>query len=355
MAAELTLDSVKDMKKAEFIKAFKNKAIWKKAKAVIVMVDYKLDGKKSVLAIPFKKETEMKAEMKRLKKEKLHLLKKTGGGVINFEKTADGMKAKIEIKIGGLAPEILLAKGQELFGRIKVTLEALQSAEAAADAAASAGEEEEEEEDTSVEGEEGMEEEEEEEEEEVQDDATIFSQLKPLMQGIVAVFKEKVQKVIVPAIKGNQPAQEHMDDAESLTDQIEEMQDLFESLSDTVKEKLNDKVQQILGLVPNLDKIKNKLADMLGLAEEEEDEEVDGEEAGGEETSNTSPAAATTATDTTAENPNESYFIEMLEKMEKRMNSLHSNMDSVENSIKNAAKEVKSAIASGAELLSELF
>ena len=343
MAAELTLDSVKDMKKAEFIKAFKNKAIWKKAKAVIVMVDYKLDGKKSVLAIPFKK-------------EKLHLLKKTGGGVINFEKTADGMTAKIEIKIGGLAPEILLTKGQELFGKIKVTLEALQSAEAAADAAAASEEEEEDEEDdSSVDGT-TEEEEDEEEEEEVQDDASIFSELKPLMQGIVATFKEKVQKIIVPAIKSNQPAQEHVEEAESLTDKIEEMQDLFESLSDTVKEKLNDKVQQILGLVPNLDKIKNKLTDMLGLGEEEDEEEeedVVGEEA--EENSNSGPAAATTATDTTAENPNERYFVEMLEKMEKRMKALHSNMDSVETNIKNAAKEVKSAIASGAELLSELF
>jgi hypothetical protein len=37
MAEELSLDSIKDMKKAEFIKAFKNKAAWKKAKAVIFL------------------------------------------------------------------------------------------------------------------------------------------------------------------------------------------------------------------------------------------------------------------------------------------------------------------------------
>ena len=78
MAEELSLDSIKEMKKAEFIKAFKNKAAWKKAKAVIFLVDYKLEGKKAVIAIPFKKENEMKLEMKRLKKEKLHLLKKSG-------------------------------------------------------------------------------------------------------------------------------------------------------------------------------------------------------------------------------------------------------------------------------------
>jgi len=141
MAIELSLDGLKDMKKADYFKGFKNKAIWKKAKAVIILVDYKLEGKKAVVAIPFKKETEMKAEMKKLKKEKLHLLKKSGGGTVEFIKAADGsMEAKIEISIGGLSPEVLLMKGQPLFDKIKVKLQALQTAEAAADAAESAGE-----------------------------------------------------------------------------------------------------------------------------------------------------------------------------------------------------------------------
>jgi|LakMenEpi03Aug12_release.lakeMendotaPanAssembly.Ray.scaffolds.fasta_scaffold1508010_1 hypothetical protein len=43
MAEELSLDGIKDMKKAEYIKAFKNKAAWKKAKAVILLVDYSND------------------------------------------------------------------------------------------------------------------------------------------------------------------------------------------------------------------------------------------------------------------------------------------------------------------------
>jgi len=140
MAEELQLDSLKEITKADYIKAFKNKAVWKKAKAVIILVDYKLDGKKSVIAIPFRKETEMKAEMKRLKKEKIHILKKSGGGSIEFIKTADGMSAKVEIQVGGLSTEMLLMKGQPLFDKIKVKLEALQTAEAMAEAAESAAE-----------------------------------------------------------------------------------------------------------------------------------------------------------------------------------------------------------------------
>jgi hypothetical protein len=141
MSEELSLDSIREMKKAEFIKAFKNKAAWKKAKAVIILVDYKLEGKKAVIAIPFKKVNEMKLEMKRLKKEKLHILKKSGGGTIEMEVGADGEReAKIELGIGGLKPELLLLKASPLFERIKLKIQVTQNEEAKADAAASEGE-----------------------------------------------------------------------------------------------------------------------------------------------------------------------------------------------------------------------
>jgi hypothetical protein len=108
---------------------------------VIVLVDYKLEGKKAVIAIPFKKENEMKLEMKRLKKEKPHLLKKSGGGTIKIEVGADGQReAKIELGIGGLKPELLLLKANPLFGKIKLRIQATQNEEAMADAAASEGE-----------------------------------------------------------------------------------------------------------------------------------------------------------------------------------------------------------------------
>jgi hypothetical protein len=141
MAEELSLDGIKDMKKAEFIKAFKNKAAWKKAKAVIILVDYKLEGKKAVIAIPFKKVNEMKLEMKRLKKEKLHLLKKSGGGTIVIDKNDDGEReATIELNVGGLKPELLLVKATPLFDKIKVKLSATQTGEALEDAAAAENE-----------------------------------------------------------------------------------------------------------------------------------------------------------------------------------------------------------------------
>jgi hypothetical protein len=124
MADELTLESLEGMGKADYIKAFKNKAVWKKAKAAIFLVDYKLDGKKTVIALPFKKESEMKMKMKEIKKTKKHVLKKTGGGLITVENDGpEGLKAKVEILLGGLNPFILQDKALELFGRINATLE----------------------------------------------------------------------------------------------------------------------------------------------------------------------------------------------------------------------------------------
>ena len=136
MAEELSLDSIKDMKKAEYIKAFKNKAAWKKAKAVIFLVDYKLEGKKAVIAIPFKKENEMKLEMKRLKKEKLHLLKKSGGGEITITKGNDGVaELNVKLTIGGLKPELLVLKATPLLEKIKLRIKATIEGEALLDAA----------------------------------------------------------------------------------------------------------------------------------------------------------------------------------------------------------------------------
>lgn len=134
--SELTLDGLKEMKKAEFVKAFKNKAAWKKANAVILLVDYKLDGKKATVAIPYRKEAEMKIEMKRLKKEKLHLMKKSGGATFSIERSAEGVSAKIELVNGGLSLQALEGKVTDLFSILKIKVQTSQSAEAAAEAAA---------------------------------------------------------------------------------------------------------------------------------------------------------------------------------------------------------------------------
>ena len=253
MATELSLDNVKEMKKADFLKAFKNKAVWKKAKALIVMVDYKLDGKKSVVAIPFKKETDMKAEMKRLKKEKIHMLKKTGGGTIEFIKSADGMQAKIDILMGGLAPDALLNKGQELFNKIKATLLATQSEEALADAAEAASEVE--------------------EPEAPQDDKAVLEGMNSLISEIKTLFKDKVQQAVGLIKGGGEVKEEHLEHAENTSDLIGELKETFENATEAVKTQVKGEAEKLFGLMPNLDKIKSKLGELLGSEEDEEGED----------------------------------------------------------------------------------
>ena len=126
MATELTLDALEGMKKADFMKAFKNKAAWKKAKAVIVMVDYLLDGKKATIAIPYKREADMKKDIKRIKAEKTHNFKKTGGGSFAMVTENGTSSAKIDFTEGSLKAALFEKKGSVLFGTIKLALQLAQ-------------------------------------------------------------------------------------------------------------------------------------------------------------------------------------------------------------------------------------
>ena len=270
MADELSLDSIKDMKKADFIKAFKNKAAWKKAKSVIILVDYKLEGKKAVIAIPFKKENEMKLEMKRLKKEKLHILKKSGGGTIKIEVGADGQReAKIELGIGGLKPELLLLKASPLFGKIKLRIQATQNEEAMADAAASEGEVDTNEnlpedslDDVAVDESPEEAESAEPETEEADNNTSLITEINSLTSRIGTLFRDRIQP-IANAIRGNSATQEHLQQTEETSELIDSLKEKFESAGEEVKRQVNDSVNRILNLVPNLDRIKTALRNLF--------------------------------------------------------------------------------------------
>ena len=274
MAEELSLDSIKEMKKADFIKAFKNKAAWKKAKAVIFLVDYKLEGKKAVIAIPFKKENEMKLEMKRLKKEKLHLLKKSGGGTIVIDKNAEGEReATIELIMGGLKPELLQLKASPLFDKIKVKLSATQTGEALEDAAAAESEVDTTEnlpednlDDVSVD--ESPDDAAEETTDAASDSRTenntpVVEEITSLANRIASAFKDRIQP-IANAIRSSAATQEHLQQTNETSDLINSLKEKFEQAGEEVKNQVRTSVDKILGLVPNLEKIKTALGNLFG-------------------------------------------------------------------------------------------
>ena len=124
MKKELDMMAVLEMKRPEYKKMFKKKALWKRAAGIIVLVDYKLDGKKTSLAIPYKKKPLMLQELKKIKGEKLHLLKKTG--LCSFElnkKEGGGLLAKIELIKGGISAALLHSKMLPLFGAVDIDIE----------------------------------------------------------------------------------------------------------------------------------------------------------------------------------------------------------------------------------------
>ena len=132
MSVELNLDQLSELTPADYVKALKAKANWKKAQAVLVLADYKLGAKKISLMLPFKKEAEMQKAIKRVKQEKIHLMKKTGGGSFALEQTEEGLKAKIELKKGGLSPEMMQQKLAPVLAKAKMELAVAVAAEALA-------------------------------------------------------------------------------------------------------------------------------------------------------------------------------------------------------------------------------
>ncbi len=133
--AELNLDSIGSMKKVEYQKLFQKTMTWKKAKAVIVLADFKLTGKKTTVAIPFKKPADMVKAFKELKKNKMHPLKKVAAG--GFGLAAGGedgnLAANIEIQKGGMSIEKLLEKAGPEFLGIGIAIQASGNPEAVED------------------------------------------------------------------------------------------------------------------------------------------------------------------------------------------------------------------------------
>ena len=138
-----------EKKLVEYKKEYCKPMIVKKAKAGLIMIDYRLKGKKTpCVLVSFKKPAEAQKAFKQLKKDKEHILKKTGLCKISVATGADGKdEITIDIMKGGLSPEVLKTKGADLFGNhLGMTLKVLGGAEEMDSKQGESEEEEEEEE-----------------------------------------------------------------------------------------------------------------------------------------------------------------------------------------------------------------
>lgn len=124
----LDLDSLPQMKIADYIGLFKDKTTWRKANFILLLSEYEMGGKKVSIALPFKLASDAKAAFKRLKQEKIHEARKSGLGRISIEKTKEGEKAKMELFDGGLPDKMLQKKGEKLFEKMQWAFEVVLGA-----------------------------------------------------------------------------------------------------------------------------------------------------------------------------------------------------------------------------------
>ncbi len=132
---DFDFEAFKAQKIAEYKKNEIKPATVKKASAGIVFVDYKMAGKKvPCVFIPFRKVAEAMFVFKAIKKDKEHLLKKTGLVTAAFTKADEGGNIiTLDIKKGGLTADILKSKGTDFFKSIlKVQLEVIGASQSAA-------------------------------------------------------------------------------------------------------------------------------------------------------------------------------------------------------------------------------
>jgi hypothetical protein len=138
-AKDFDFKELGELKLVEYKKEHCKPALVKKAKAAIIMLDYRLQGKKiPCVMVTFKKPAEAAKAFKQLKAEKAHILKKTGFCKVTVTKGADGkQEITIDIKKGGITPESLKSKGEDLFGgHLKMKLNVIGGTEGAAEVVA---------------------------------------------------------------------------------------------------------------------------------------------------------------------------------------------------------------------------
>lgn len=117
MADILSYPSLKEMKLAEFKKAFKEKSQWRKAKAAIFLIDYKLGSKKVPVAIPLRKVADLKSLVKEIKKDG-HPNPKIAGGSVKIVKIKGETQVHFTRTQGGYDVNALSTKVSPLFTQL---------------------------------------------------------------------------------------------------------------------------------------------------------------------------------------------------------------------------------------------
>lgn len=117
MAQSLSYEAIKEMKFADYKKAFKEKSQWRKAKALIILVDYKLGSKKTPIVLPLRRTNELKPLLKQIKADK-HPAQKMAAGLLGMRKGEKGPEMTFQMTHGGCALQKVEGKVKPLVQQI---------------------------------------------------------------------------------------------------------------------------------------------------------------------------------------------------------------------------------------------
>jgi len=301
--------SFKETKKNKYLKEYCKPKDVKKSKGGIVFLDYKMAGKKThCVFIPFKKLNEAQKAFKKIKKEKEHKIKKTAFVSVNVAKGADGtQEVTLEVKKGGVDPTLLQSKGVTLFEKgIKMKLNVIGAAQEAVEEVIDDVKE------TVKDGKEGLKAE--------------AAKLKNLLVGLADDMKNKVKQV-ASKVKKKEVSQDDKSIATSILDKFEELKTTFDQADDKVKQKMDANYQSIIKYVPQVEKIKKAIDQLIDSDKPSEDST--------EETSEEAKALE-----------------ELLEKVKKEVGDFSKNFDKLKEELANSESE---PIEGGEKLLNQLF
>ncbi len=109
MAESLSYEALKEMNFASYKKAFKEKSQWKKAKALVVLVDYKLGSRKVSIVLPLRRSNQLKPLLKQIKQDK-HPNQKLAAGALQLGKGENGPQMTFKMTHGAYSLEALEGK-----------------------------------------------------------------------------------------------------------------------------------------------------------------------------------------------------------------------------------------------------
>lgn len=112
--ATLSYDALSQMKFNDFRKAVKEKSQWRKARALVLLFDYKMGSKKTPIVLPLRRPNQLKPLLKQIKADK-HPNQKLAAGTLSIGKGVNGPEVVFTMTHGGYKLSGVTAKIAPLF------------------------------------------------------------------------------------------------------------------------------------------------------------------------------------------------------------------------------------------------